>query len=96
MNSEWAEWDAAQDITTEEDAIAFLNAVLELDDPTILADALGAMARARGMSAIAEKAGLGRESLYKSLSKTGNPRFATIMSVLNSLGLRFQVVPAAG
>ena len=96
MKSVWAEWDAVQDITTEEDAIMFLNAVLELDDPTILADALGVIARARGMGAIAGETGLGRESLYKSLSKTGNPRFATIMSVLNSLGLRFQVVPVAG
>lgn len=93
MMNKWIEWDAAQDLTSEEDVADFLNAVLELNDPSMLSDALGVVARARGMGAIAEKTGLGRESLYKSLSKTGNPRFSTIASVLDSFGLRLQVVP---
>ena len=75
MNSEWIEWDPSLDVNSSEDVAAFLNAVLELGDPAILPDALGVIARSRGMKAIAEETGLGRESLYKSLSKSGNPRF---------------------
>jgi hypothetical protein len=39
--------------------------------------------------------GLGRESLYKDLSNEGNPEFATVLKVLQALGLRLQVVPTA-
>ena len=45
-------------------------------------------ARAQGMTQIARDAGLGRESLYKALSATGNPEFATIMKVMKALGLK--------
>ena len=95
MNSEWTEWDPSLDVNSSEDVAAFLNAVLELGDPAILPDALGVIARSRGMKAIAEETGLGRESLYKSLSKSGNPRFSTVVNVLDCLGFRLQVVPAA-
>lgn len=46
------------------------------------------IARAKGMTQIARDAGLGRESLYKALSSTGNPEFATIMKVMKALGLK--------
>lgn len=95
MNSEWTEWDPSLDVSSSEDVAAFLNAVLELGDPAILPDALGVIARSRGMKAIAEETGLGRESLYKSLSKSGNPRFSTVVNVLDCLGFRLQVVTAA-
>ena len=45
------------------------------------------------MTRIARETGLGRESLYKSLSNQGNPEFATVLKVLQALGLRLQVVP---
>ena len=48
--------------------------------------------RARGMSKIAKKAGLSRESLYKALSKEGNPEFGTIIRVMHALGLKFSVM----
>ena len=95
MNSEWTEWDPSLDVNSSEDVAAFLNAVLELGDPAILPDALGVIARSRGMKTIAEETGLGRESLYKSLSKSGNPRFSTVVNVLDCLGFRLQVVAAA-
>ena len=51
---------------------------------------LGDIARAKGMTKVAQDAGLGRESLYKSLSTGGNPEFATILKVVRALGLRLR------
>jgi len=67
---------------------AYLEAALEDGDPVVVAAALGDIARASGMSAIAREAGLGRESLYKALSPGGNPEFATVLKVVRALGLR--------
>ena len=61
-------WDVVEHLETEEDMIAYLEAVLKDGDPALLSAALGDIARARGMTDIARKAGLGRESLYKALS----------------------------
>jgi probable addiction module antidote protein len=58
-------------------------------------DALGLVARARGMSEIAKNAGLNRESLYKALGETGNPEFSTVMRILGALGLTLSARPAA-
>jgi probable addiction module antidote protein len=67
---------------------AYLEAALEDGDPTLIAAALGDIARAQGMSQIARKTGLGRESLYKALSPDGNPEFSTVLKVVRALGLR--------
>jgi probable addiction module antidote protein len=63
-------------------------------DTDIITDATGAAARARGVTEVAEHAGLSRESLYKALSGEGNPQFATIIRVLAALGLRLRAEPA--
>ena len=55
MAAKWTDWNPASDIASEEDAIAFLNAVLELNDPDIVPDALGVIARSRWMAAISEE-----------------------------------------
>ena len=68
-------------------AIGYLEAAFEEDDPRVVAAALGDIARAKGMSQVAREAGLGRESLYRSLSVEGNPELGTIMKVMRSLGL---------
>jgi probable addiction module antidote protein len=81
-------WDAAEHLETEEDMAAYLEAALEAGDPALVAAAIGDIARARGMSQIARDTGLGRESLYKALSPEGNPEFATIMKVVQALGLK--------
>jgi probable addiction module antidote protein len=65
--------------------------VFEDGDPALITHALGAVARAKGMSQIAQGAGLGRESLYKALSPNGNPEFATVLKVLRALGLKLKV-----
>jgi probable addiction module antidote protein len=64
---------------------------LETDDPAFIFMALSTIARARGMSKIAKKAGLSRESLYKALSTHGNPEFGTIIRVMQALGLKFRI-----
>jgi len=81
-------WDAAEYLETEEDMAAYLEAALEENDPTLVAAALGDIAKARGMTEIAKKTGLGRESLYKALSPDGNPEFSTVMKVVKALGLK--------
>ena len=91
MGIDISTWDASEYLDTEDDVAAYLNAALEDGNPAILQAALGDVAKARGMSAIARQAGLGRESLYKSLSKEGNPSWATVTKVLDALGLQLEI-----
>ena len=88
-------WDPADHLRTDEDMAAYLEAALGEGDPTLVAAALGDIARAKGMTQVARDAGLGRESLYKALSPAGNPEFATILKVVAALGLRLHATPAA-
>lgn len=87
-------WDPADHLKTDEDMAAYLEAALEEGDPALVAAALGNIARANGMTQVACDAGLGRESLYKSLSPAGNPEFATILKVVSALGLQRHAAPA--
>ncbi|MFM8604312.1 MAG: addiction module antidote protein [Cyanobium sp.] len=84
-------WDPATHLITIEDVAAYLEAALQDGDPQVIAAALGDIARAKGMSQIARDAGVGRESLYKSLSATGNPELATVLKVISVLGLQLHV-----
>ena len=83
-------WDPAEHLETEEDMAAYLNVALEDGDLGLIMATLGDIARARRMAVVAQETGLGRESLYKSLSVDGNPEFATVLKVVSSLGLRLQ------
>jgi probable addiction module antidote protein len=83
-------WDAAEHLETREDMAAYLEAALEDGDPALVVAALGDIARSKGMTHIARETGLGRESLYKALSMEGNPEFATVLKVVQALGLRLQ------
>jgi probable addiction module antidote protein len=76
---------------------AYLEAAIEESDgdAAFIASALGDIARAQGMSELSQKTGLGPESLYKALSKTGNPKFSTVLKVAKALGMRFEIKPAA-
>lgn len=87
-------WDASEHLESDEDIAAYLEAALEENDPSLIAAALGDIARAKGMSQIAGKAGLARESLYKALSPEGNPEFATVLKVVTALGLQLHATPA--
>lgn len=87
-------WDAADYLQTEEEVVAYLDAAFEDGDPALIVAALGDIARAKEMTQVANGVGLGRESLYKALSPAGNPEFATVLKVLNALGLQLHVEPA--
>jgi probable addiction module antidote protein len=63
-------------------------------NPDVFLAAVGHVARARGMSAIAERDGLGRESLYKALAPGAKPRYDTVLKVLHSLGVKLTVSAA--
>jgi probable addiction module antidote protein len=88
---------AADYLESDEDVAAYLEAALETGDAAFFQKALGTAARARGMKNVAEGAGTTRAGLYKALSGTGNPEFATILRVLDALGYRLSIrEPAAG
>lgn len=87
-------FDAADHIKTPVDVAHFLDAVLADGDAQEIADAIGVVARSQGMAAIAEESGLSRETLYRTLSDVGNPRLATLLSVMRAMGLRLSVAAA--
>lgn len=87
------EFDASVYLDSEEAIADYLTAILEDDNPALLAAALGDIARARGMSDIAKAAGLSRESLYKALRPNAQPRFETISKVCKALGVSLVAQP---
>lgn len=87
-------WDTADHLQTAEDIAAYLEAAFEDGDPEVIANALGTIARAQGMTEIARRTGLGRQSLYKALSAEGHPEFATVLKVVQALGLKLTVAAA--
>lgn len=97
MKTNLTEYDVANHLRSPEEMAAYLEAsIIESDgDASFVAKALGDIARVKGMTEIASETGLGRESLYKSLSADGNPQLDTILRVAKALGLEFSVRPAA-
>jgi probable addiction module antidote protein len=87
-------WDTADHLRTAEDIAAYLEAAFEDGDPEVIANALGTIARSQGMTEIARRTGLGRQSLYKALSSDGHPEFATVLKVVQALGLKLTVAAA--
>jgi probable addiction module antidote protein len=87
-------WDSAEQLDTPEEIAAYLEAAFEEGDPAFFTHALGIVARAKGMSKIAEEAGVTREALYKALSSTGDPRLSTLLGVVKALGLRLAITTA--
>ncbi len=81
-------WEPWKHIHNDEDAAVYLDVALEEGDHRDVAWALGVIAKYKGMAAVAEATGMGRESLYKALSHQGNPEFATVLKVIRALGLR--------
>jgi probable addiction module antidote protein len=79
---EFREFDAAHYIITEEDVVLHLEAAFEDGNPSVITEMIGAVARSQGMAAIAARTGLSRESLYRALSPTGNPKLSTLVDVL--------------
>ncbi|MCD1619127.1 putative addiction module antidote protein [Salipiger manganoxidans] len=94
MPLETTTFDAAEYLDTPEAIAAYLADAVEDNSPGALAQALGTVARAKGMAAIATETGLGRESLYKSLREGGDPKLSTVSKVLAAMGVRLTVEPA--
>jgi probable addiction module antidote protein len=88
-------FDAAEYLTDEAAAVAYFEAALDEGDPSVIAAALGDIARAKGMTRVARDTGLGRESLYKALAPGANPEFATIMKVVHAVGMSLHARPCA-
>jgi probable addiction module antidote protein len=89
-------YDVAEHLRTPEEMALYLDACIEESDgdAAFIAKALGDIARAQGMSEVAKKAGLSRESLYKALSGDRNPDFSTVLKVSRALGLRLHAAAA--
>ena len=82
------DFDPGEYLGSEQAVAEYLAVVLEDNDASLLAAALGDIARARGMSEIAKQSGLTREALYKALRPNAQPRFDTISRVCAALGVR--------
>jgi len=87
-------FDIAEYIDTPEAEAELLSDAFETGDAHYIAHALGIIARARGISALARDTGLNRQSLYSALSETGNPTLDTLLKVTKALGLKLNVAAA--
>jgi probable addiction module antidote protein len=87
-------FDPANYLDNDAARAAYMTEALATNDPAFIADALGVVARARGMSQVARDTGLSRESLYRALSADGNPELTTLLQVVRALGLRLSATPA--
>ena len=85
-------WDVTEHMDNEEYISEYLKAAFESGDISEITRALGDVARARNMSDLAEKMGISRQGLYKTLSENGNPEFATIQKLITALGLQMSIV----
>lgn len=91
--SDLPEFDITEHLDSEQAIAEYITIVLEENDPAALADALGSVARARGMTDIAKASGLTREALYKALRRNAQPRFETVSRVCAALGVRLVAQP---
>ena len=90
---ELKKWDVTEHLKTDADIRSYFNACIDEDpgDGSLIRVALGDIARAKGITKVANEPGIAREGLYKALSAEGNPEFSTIMKVINALGLKLEV-----
>jgi len=93
MKHEITDFDPAEYLGNDEMIAGYLSDALETQDPAFIADAIGVVARAKGMKRVAEDAGVSRESLYRALSANGNPEFGTVLKVLASLNIKLIAQP---
>ena len=84
-------FDVSQYLGSKEMIAEYLSQVLQDGDSDELLEAVGNIAKAKGMAQIAKDTGLGRESLYKTFQAGTKPRFETVMKVLNSFGVKLEV-----
>jgi probable addiction module antidote protein len=85
-------FDPAAFLDNQEALQAYLDEAVQTGDPAFIADALGVIARAKGMADIAKQTGLSRETLYRTLSQKGNPNLKTLMAIVDALGVELRLI----
>lgn len=88
-------WDNADYLKTPKAVAAYLDAAFEDGDPRVIAKALGNVARAKGISKIADDVGITKAGLYKALSEKGDPRLSTFIGTLRAMGFELKLKRAA-
>jgi len=86
-----SKFDVAQYLDSDEVMAEYLTAAMENDNPDVFLAALADVAKARGITKLAQESGLGRESLYKVFAPGSKPRFETIMKITKALGVPLAV-----
>jgi probable addiction module antidote protein len=87
MNKRLTNYDPASALVDHEEIAFFMADALQTGDAAYIAQALGIVARARGMAAVASETGLSREQLYRSFGDNGNPRLKTLLAVMKALNI---------
>ena len=95
MKLKTTKWDAAKHLDSDEAIAIFMTEAFKTNDAAYLAHAIGVVARAKGMTQIAEETGLSREQLYRSFSKNGNPTLKTTFAVMKALGIEWTAKTSA-
>jgi probable addiction module antidote protein len=87
----YAPFEVADYLDSDEAIAEYLSLAVRDENPGVLLKALGDVAKARGMAEVAKAAGLGRESLYKTLAPGAKPRFETIATIMRALNVGFSI-----
>ncbi len=87
MKEQCDAYDPADALTDAESIAVFMEDAFETGDAAYIAKCLGVVARAKGMTALANESGLSREHLYRSFSDKGNPTLKTLLAVMRAVGL---------
>jgi probable addiction module antidote protein len=91
MTKKLIPYDPAEDLGSNEAITTFMAEAFRTNDLSYISHALGVVARAKGMTQIANETGLSREQLYRSFSQKGNPTLKTTLAVMKALGVQLTV-----
>ena len=95
MGEKLTAYDPAEDLLSDEAIAVFMEEAFKTEDAGYIAHALGVVARAKGMTQIANETGLSREQLYRSFSTNGNPTLKTTIAVMKALGIELTAKPTS-
>lgn len=87
INEQLEDFDPSEFLDSPESIQAYIDKAVETGNPAFICDALGVVARAKGMSDLAKTTGLSRETLYRTLSSKGNPNLKTLLAIISALGV---------
>ncbi len=87
MSEKLTTYDPAEDLCSDEAIAVFVEEAFKSEDADYIVHAVGVVARAKGMTQIANEAGISRKQLYRSFSENGNPTLKTTIAVMKALGI---------